>query len=98
MIQGLIFVRASRDLDLPAAPLMFCGDPSKEGYSLSVARTDACESFELSRYFERWRFKRVEPAHEEAQRLIAEYEPSVPSQQIDKVRQWAADKERELAP
>ncbi len=40
----------------------------------------------------------LESAHEEAQRLIAEYEPSVPSQQIDKVRQWAADKERELAP
>ena len=44
---------------------MFCGDSSVKGYSMSVSRCTTAEVMELSRYFERWRFKRVEPEYQE---------------------------------
>ncbi len=66
-VQGLLFVCAVCDLWLPFAPTLFCSDASGRSYASAVLPTNPQESFELPRYFERWRFRRAEPLFEEKQ-------------------------------
>ena len=63
-------------MSLPPCPVMFCGDALEKGYSLTVSRCTTEEVLELTRYFERWMFKRVEPEFEErARRRQNPWEP-----------------------
>ena len=61
LVQGLVLVPGTRDLSLPPRPVMFCGDSSEHGYLMLVSRASVPEVLELTRYFEKWRFRTVEP-------------------------------------
>lgn len=53
-LQGLVVVCASRDLNVPEPPLIFCGDATLEGYSFSYSHATPQEVRELGRCMDRW--------------------------------------------
>ena len=60
ILQGLVFISATKNLDLLFHPVSFCGDASKLGYSLAAQNLPPLKLRDLARHRERWRFKRVE--------------------------------------
>jgi len=75
LIMGLVFVCGVRDLGLPFADQVYCGDASLKGYAVGHTTLDAEEVRQLCLVHERWRFQAVPPEAHDVEDSLQPWEP-----------------------